>query len=497
MESRSRSPLAKFSKHELPKLKTWVLVMAGKRRWSNAVPALVSKVTNCKTLDSKAETRVTVLVPNLLTLQCNFNGSPYRELQDLKLQEVKPYHGNDHTQLKDALLEGIRKTALERSARDEQRQDQRKELNAPLKVGAPNLQVSHRKSIANFFKVGAGSVSSHQETQVQRHPAALPEEGLTGHELSCPVVELGSEELHTTKQNIERFFKVREHYSSQHHEKHVGLDLQHAPFEASQPTASLPATCQASHSVTEERHTTKVNIAKLFRVGVGPTSPITCAGAPDPKEGDHMENESVDVVTPPAVMATAPHPSWVASATATAVEASALEMRVQECSRHHQSCPPPEMLQTASELAHADAASSSPMPQPDMPDFKDDELGKKDDVAVACSMSKDPSTPPAQRKLTRAETPLNPELPETSVKATSCTMTAAKIGLVERRLADITAVISRKFASAQEGMLTKQEIAEAADYSSLGLLEGELDEVLKQLDADNKVLLSNDLVFIV
>jgi len=304
---------------------------------------------------------------------------------------------------------------------------------------------------------------------------------------------------------------VHEHYSSQPHEKHIGLDLQHAPSEASTPTASSPAMCQPSRRVTEERHTTKVNIAKLFRVDVGPPSPITCTGEPDPKEGNHTENERVDVATPPAVRVTAPHAPCAASATATAVEASALKMRLQECARHHVSCTPPKMLQTASELAHAVAGSSSPISQSDMPDSKDDEIGKNDDVVAVCSLSEDafqskrpthcqsfqPSTPPAQRKLTRAETPLNPDLPETSATTTSCTMTAAKVGPVEKRLADITAIISRKFAYAQEGMLTKQEIADAADYSSLGLLKGELDEVLKQLDADNKVLVSNDLVFIV
>eukprot|EP00927_Polykrikos_kofoidii_P023039 TRINITY_DN2133_c0_g1_i2.p1 TRINITY_DN2133_c0_g1~~TRINITY_DN2133_c0_g1_i2.p1 ORF type:complete len:371 (-),score=58.18 TRINITY_DN2133_c0_g1_i2:290-1402(-) len=112
LSARSRSPPQQVSRSKLPVLKAWVLVRPpGARRWSDATPALVSKVT---TSLQATDARITVLVPNLLCLKHAFGGRAFKEVHDLKTSEIKPYAGGEHAMLKEALLRAIRDAAVSR-----------------------------------------------------------------------------------------------------------------------------------------------------------------------------------------------------------------------------------------------------------------------------------------------------------------------------------------------------------------------------------------------
>jgi len=115
--ARSRSPrVTRFSKNSPPTLKTWVLCRVGTSKWCDAVPALVSRVGDAQEKSEKGGVTVNVLAPNVLALQHSFGGGAYKELRDLPLQNVRPYHGKELQKLRDALMAAFRQQAKARAA---------------------------------------------------------------------------------------------------------------------------------------------------------------------------------------------------------------------------------------------------------------------------------------------------------------------------------------------------------------------------------------------
>merc|ERR1711971_292325 len=91
-----------------------------KRQWSNATAALVSQVS---VGSDPGDTRVTVILPRLLTLRCGFGGSGFKELEGLPLSEIRPYSGTDLPKLKGDLLRAVQEEAKARNAKREERQE--------------------------------------------------------------------------------------------------------------------------------------------------------------------------------------------------------------------------------------------------------------------------------------------------------------------------------------------------------------------------------------
>jgi len=124
VEHRSRSPPASFTQVRTPKLKTWVLVRTSDpkrrrtgRKWSDATAALVSKVSFGLTPE---DMRVSVILPNVLTLRCGFGGTGFTELTCLPLSDVRPYCGSDLPKLKQTLLKAVQEVSKARRAKHEE-----------------------------------------------------------------------------------------------------------------------------------------------------------------------------------------------------------------------------------------------------------------------------------------------------------------------------------------------------------------------------------------
>merc|ERR1712014_227314 len=76
----------------------------------------------------------------------------------------------------------------------------------------------------------------------------------------------------------------------------------------------------------------------------------------------------------------------------------------------------------------------------------------------------------------------------------------AQTAMSNQRYQELTTLISRAFRAQDakgEGILSKQALTKAVENSGTDLAMGELDEALMRLDASNKVMLSDDLVFCV
>lgn len=81
------------------------MVRRGSRRWSDAVPALVTKV--CQAAD--ALPTVDLVIPNLLSLRFGFGSAkPFFEMIDVGLKELRAYTGGERSKLKEQLLKAIR-----------------------------------------------------------------------------------------------------------------------------------------------------------------------------------------------------------------------------------------------------------------------------------------------------------------------------------------------------------------------------------------------------
>merc|ERR1719375_2810415 len=107
--ARSRTPPRgrQLTERQPPRLKQWVLVRTRcdhRWRWANATPALVSGLS----LGEDGQTRVDVVVPNLLALRHGFGGRGFHELSNLPLSWVRPHVSGNLPQLKQQLLEAVR-----------------------------------------------------------------------------------------------------------------------------------------------------------------------------------------------------------------------------------------------------------------------------------------------------------------------------------------------------------------------------------------------------
>lgn len=120
---RSRSPKRAFQ----PQLKEWVLTRVSSRLWRDAVPAMVSKVSEG---ESGVRT-VCLAVPNLLALRHGFPSKmPFREINDVQLLDVRTYGGSDQPLLRSLLLRAIEKVVHER--RSQSFQQRQEELSSKL-----------------------------------------------------------------------------------------------------------------------------------------------------------------------------------------------------------------------------------------------------------------------------------------------------------------------------------------------------------------------------
>lgn len=88
-----------------PQVKDWVMVRRGSRRWSDAVPALVTKIREA----ADALPTVDLVIPNLLSLRFGFGcAKPFFEMLDVDLKELRAYTGCEQSKLKEQLLKAIR-----------------------------------------------------------------------------------------------------------------------------------------------------------------------------------------------------------------------------------------------------------------------------------------------------------------------------------------------------------------------------------------------------
>lgn len=82
------------------------MTRVGTRFWSNAVPALVSRVSVGFALD---ECTFDLILPNRLALKHGFGSAkPYLEISLVLARDVRPYKGVDHKELHVVLLKAIR-----------------------------------------------------------------------------------------------------------------------------------------------------------------------------------------------------------------------------------------------------------------------------------------------------------------------------------------------------------------------------------------------------
>jgi hypothetical protein len=249
---RSRSPAAtcRYSKSKLPEVKTWVLVIADtnpkKRSWKNAVPGLISKVTQSHSIShSQLDTRVNVLIPNLLGLRYGFTGPRYAELRDLKLSDIRVYTGHDSTKLKDALVKAVQEAAKKRVSNNEEEILPRKSIE----------ETTPQMSLPSC--VHSGSCTSEKNAPDELNSKA--HEQVETPILSKPR-ELSSEEA----DSMEALSNWREG------ERIVELDIAANASAVSSPFASS----QGLHSRNSvHRDTTRENIDMFFTAS--PSSPHT------------------------------------------------------------------------------------------------------------------------------------------------------------------------------------------------------------------------------
>jgi len=212
-KARSRSPPKRFSKHVLPEVNTWVQVVTTTsskgRRWGDAVPALVSKVSHVLG-DPKPDVRINVLVPNVLALQYKFKAAEFREFKNLGIADVRPYLGHRHDELKSLLLSAFREKAHKNSTsnkgqwaipvqRDEQESttlDNAKLLLSPSRRKFVDKDMDTTpENIAKLFKRCAEG-----SAQGNRPSESLFEAG------SESIVAV-NKDMDTTPENIAKFFK--------------------------------------------------------------------------------------------------------------------------------------------------------------------------------------------------------------------------------------------------------------------------------------------------
>jgi len=399
---RSRSPAGtgRYSKSRLPEVKTWVLVIAEtnpkKRLWKNAIPGLVSKVTQSHSIDnSQLDTRVNVLIPNLFGLRYGFTGPRYAELRDLKLSDIRVYKGHDSAKLKDALVKAVQEAARKRISVRASESMPKKELDETLELPA----------LRSFAGEGIGASEK-----------ASDELGHKANELVQPSHLQDSRNLFMSQCSEERHVA----------ESAMGDSAQVCFSSLSAEASPSQKRLQSPRPV--ERDTTQGNIDALFTA----TSPLRLS------QGKSMQ------------------PS-----------------QSQSVERH---------------TTHANIAAL----------FNGGDVVILDNAEIvkAIGVEAAPTTPlVTQRNLMRNDTPIDSEFQVPLSK--SCMRCDAEVSQEKPNFFEITAAVSKAFVDAEEAVLSKQSLEFAVAKSSLRISSESFIEALVQLDKMNKIMLSDELVFLV
>mmetsp|Transcript_32894 Transcript_32894/g.60424 ORF Transcript_32894/g.60424 Transcript_32894/m.60424 type:complete len:415 (+) Transcript_32894:55-1299(+) len=407
---RSRSPAtSRHSKSKLPALKTWVLVIAEtspkKRCWKNAVPGLVSKVSQ-----GLSDTRVNVLIPNLLGLRYGFTGPRYAELKDLKLSDIRVYKGHDSTTLKDALVKAVQEAAKRRVSVGE---DER----LPKAAGATSQQ-------KDALSGNGSSETTLTEEMNDDAPEVAEPSSLRG---SLNLATDDASSMGPLSQAVSA-----EHESTQPQcpeEQQVAQSCMAAPvsFSSLSPPAS-PLAKSWQSPASFQRDTTQENINAFFNAPPLSASRFSVEGGIQSSQSTQAHKTQANIAAPFS------KGGVVISANA-AVEA-----------KEHES-------------------------------------------------EATPTTPVAShRNLMRNDTPIAPEI-QAAPQSNACG--GKSDSLDKSKLLQIIAAVSKAFRDAKEDVLTKQSLEITVAKGSLGISCETFNQALVQLDARNKILLNDDLVFLV
>lgn len=246
----------------------------------------------------------------------------------------------------------------------------------------------------------------------------------------------------------------------------------------SEPSPASPAVAPLPTPGTpEERHTTKDNIAALFQGGrnvrAAPDSPARVAENKELRTPDVRMEERHTTKENVAALFRGGGSAQAAPATG-ARAAETTERLTSESSMDERGA----TKENSVVLSHNDGKVSSVPPAGTLAPVAGDA------APVPPAEATEPATPRrrSKRKLEREDTPPDPA-PVAS--------DAAPVALSKLQLAEFTKVIASAFRKTREAVLTRQEVAVALEKSA------ELAEGLRQLDATNKVFLSDDLVFLV